>query len=260
MNYDYTMHMFPAVPLKIFSWYNQRSSKKTAVLERELSKLNEHCKNPLRWRKKNGKVYFLERINGKQHGITSDMSRVYALARHDYLSHLLNDLHSDNEDVWRNKLTSLLSAFESVNLDMRRILFTPRQYKWASKPQSQNRKYTEALKYKTRNGVLVRSKSEQIIGNILEEFCISYRYEPEMIIDNRVFHPDFVIMMPDGRLIILEHLGRMDLDSYVKSNIERLRAYNCEDMLIGRDVFLSFEADIQNQDRIVDLIKIIMAS
>ncbi|MCQ2547258.1 MAG: hypothetical protein MJ161_06920 [Clostridia bacterium] len=260
MDYDYNMQVFPAATENVTAWYRQREMAKEKFLLDELKVLDKACPHPLRWYRKNGRFYFWE-WNGKtQKGITSNRDRIYTLARHDYLSLKYDALRDTNEALWCKRLKELLDSFLEIGLDIHRIIFTSEQYKWASKPQSQNKKRREDLIYETNGGVLMRSKSEQFIGNMLEELCIPYRYEPEMIFDHRVFHPDFVIMTIDGRLIILEHLGRMDLDIYIKSNIERLRAYNAEDMLVGRDVFLSFEADTRKRERVIRIIDRILAS
>lgn len=260
MNYDYSMLVFPVAARKVTDWYRQREVKKEQHLLKELQALDKTCPYPLRWRRKNGRVFFTEWTGERQKSITSDSSRVYALARHDYLTLYLSDLRHSDEALWQEKISLLLQSFEEIGLNTRRIILTPKQYKWASRPQSQNRRYREELKYKTNNGVLVRSKSEQFIGNIFEEYGIPYRYEPELRIDHLVLHPDFVIMTTDGRLIIIEHLGRMDLGTYVKSTIDRLRAYNNENLHIGRDVFLTFESDIESREHIIDILYRVMAS
>ena len=93
----------------------------------------------------------------------------------------------------------------------------------------------------------MRSKSEQRIGDLLEELRIAYRYEPELTINNRTYHPDSVIMLPSGRLVILEHVGRMDLRQYNEDLVTRLQAYDSIGLMIGRSVFFTFEHDTKDE-------------
>ena len=93
----------------------------------------------------------------------------------------------------------------------------------------------------------MRTKSEQTLGNLLERLHIPYRYETTVRINGIDYHPDFLIMLPNGRLIIIEHTGRMDLDEYNDSLIARLKAYDSIGLLIGRDIFFSFERDTRDE-------------
>ncbi len=61
-------------------------------------------------------------------------------------------------------------------------------------------------------------------------------------------------MLPTDRLLILEHVGRMDLADYNKGFISRLQSYNSSNLLIGRDVFLSFEHDTRDEESLMKVI------
>ena len=100
----------------------------------------------------------------------------------------------------------------------------------------------------------MRTKSEQKIGNLLELLHIPYRYETELVINNRAYHPDFIIMLPDGRLVILEHVGRMDLREYDEDLVTRLQAYDSIGLMIGREVFFSFEHDTREDALIKEVL------
>lgn len=77
--------------------------------------------------------------------------------------------------------------------------------------------YPEALIHRTRRGVLVRSKSEVIVADILDSLeDISWKYEeplfpPDDLHDYRL--PDFTIGF-EGDIYYWEHLGMLSLPSY----------------------------------------------
>ena len=78
-------------------------------------------------------------------------------------------------------------------------------------------------------GMLVRSKSEAIICNLLNQYSIEYVYEGRMELrDEKGFKvirkPDFTITTKKGTLI-WEHLGLLDNDEYFETNASKLRLY-----------------------------------
>lgn len=232
----------------------QLENRKLGVLHEELKSLENAHFGKLNLRKKGERYFFWEYSHGRQHGITRDENRIYSMARRDYLRLYLSDLRKDNFEEWREGLDKLLHSFATAGLELSRITLTEKQYNWACHPQSRKPDRKDALRYKTTNGVLVRSKSEQFIGNLLESFGIPYRYEPELRIGNRIFHPDFVIMTVDGRKIILEHFGRMDLKEYASATIDRLMAYSFHGLALQRDVFISFEPDVRSREAFLPIL------
>ncbi|MGN0702854.1 MAG: hypothetical protein ACI4KL_06765 [Lentihominibacter sp.] len=232
----------------------QSENRKLGILREELNFLESRHFGRLYWRQRGNGYNFWEYSHGRQYGLTKDRNRIYLIARRDYLRLYLSDLRKSCFNEWREALDKLLRSFATAGLDLSRIILTEKQYDWTSHSQSCKPDRKEALRYRTTNGVLVRSKSEQFIGNLLEEFGIPYRYEPELRIGNRIFHPDFVIMTVDGRKIILEHFGRMDLKEYTSAAIDRLMAYSFHGLALDRDVFLSFEPDVRSRDAFIPIL------
>lgn len=257
---NFALMIYPIAARTKLNRIRELEFEKQKHLKEELETLETEDASVLYWRTKRNKLYFWKTFKKKQKGITSDHEKIYSLARLKYLRMRFDNYRNINEDRWRTALDNLLNSFEEAGLELARIILTKEQYEWASSPQSENPLYRENLKYKTTNGVLVRSKSEQTIGNMLELLCIPYRYEPELILRDRVFYPDFVIMTADGRKIILEHLGRMDLESYVRSVTDKLMAYAANGWAPGRNLFFSFESDTQDPEKIKDIIYDILAA
>ena len=71
------------------------------------------------------------------------------------------------------------------------------------------------LVHRTARGELVRSKSEVLIANLLDELGLSYDYEsPFTGDDSRTVRPDFTILTDLGQTVIWEHLGMLSDPRY----------------------------------------------
>ena len=91
--------------------------------------------------------------------------------------------------------------------------------------------HLEALIHRTRKGVAVRSKSEVIVADILENLEISYQYEQPLYSrsDPNDFRlPDFTVSF-DGDVYYWEHLGMLGVPSYSEAWKRKLKWYkdNC---------------------------------
>ena len=101
--------------------------------------------------------------------------------------------------------------------------------------------------YKTNGGELVRSKSEQSIGNALEDYGIEYTYDEGIIVGTRCYYADFVITCRDGTQIIWEHFGLMDSDEdYHKKALWRMEDYRRQGWRQWRDLIYTFEEDVRD--------------
>ena len=222
-------------------------------------------------RYRNSTPNFCSYVNRKVNGITRKPELIHQIARRRFLlmqipliKHILQNGWTPSAKTIVKKtsveIDELLSKYEQAGLDIDQIVMTPNQRIWNSNRQSQKQDRSEDLIYPTNNRIYMRSKSEQAIGNLLEALHIPYRYEPRLRINNVDYHPDFLIMLPNDKLVILEHVGRMDLTDYNKGLLARLQAYNSANLLIGRDVFLSFEYDTKDTKLIMKIIIQILRS
>ena len=231
-------------------------------MKKELSSLP---KGKLSIRVRNGHVQFNHRLDGTVKGITSFPETVHQLASKQYLELRAILLEQILEEGWTSEtvriisrlypqIETLLKKYEDAGLDIERITMTPNQRIWNSDRHSQKENRREELIYPTRGGVYMRTQSERFIGDLLERLHIPYRYETRVTINNRAYHPDFIIMLPDGRLVILEHVGRMDLREYDEDLIIRLQAYDSIGLMIGRNVFMTFHHDIREEARVKEVL------
>jgi hypothetical protein len=86
----------------------------------------------------------------------------------------------------------------------------------AVRSESVDRYYAEHLIHRTRNGTMVRSKSEVIVADILTSQGISYEYEqklPSKDNPNDFRLPDFTVNY-EGDTFYWEHLGMLSVPSY----------------------------------------------
>lgn len=111
-----------------------------------------------------------------------------------------------------------------------------------------NTMYPENLRYETERGDVVRSKSEVIIANILYQNRehILYKYErPLEIVENgrkKTIYPDFTIINKyTGKITYWEHAGRMDDPYYANDFVKKINAYAKNNLLLGRDVVITYE-------------------
>ena len=202
-------------------------------------------------------MYYVKH-NGQLRGIGKNTTLIYQLARRQYLAlllqfigELLDGMNYDDSALTISRFLplfeELFQRFEKGHLDIDRITMTPNQYIWNSDRSSKKSTRRDDLIYPTKGRIYMRTKSEQMLGNLLEKLHIPYRYESPLYINGITYHPDFIIMLPDDRLIIIEHAGRLDLGEYNDTLVERLKAYNGIGLLISRDVFFTFERDTRDE-------------
>ena len=95
---------------------------------------------------------------------------------------------------------------------------------------------------------MVRSKSEVIIADILyrNRKDILYKYErPLEVIESgrqKLIYPDFTIINKHtGKILYWEHAGRMDDSYYANDFIKKINTYISNNLLLGRDVIVTYE-------------------
>lgn len=117
--------------------------------------------------------------------------------------------------------------------------------------------YPEFLIYLLSNHVRVRSKSEVIIGNLLEKYRekggLDFAYETPIYWSNGDFCglTDFEIKRKDGVVFYWEHLGRMDELKYKKRWKEKGQCYKDN----GYNLITTTEKDVKDSTEIENIIK-----
>lgn len=96
----------------------------------------------------------------------------------------------------------------------------------------------------TARGERVRSKSEVMIADALNNAGLPYRYECALKIMNglKEIYPDFTILDVNSRSVLYwEHFGRMDNDSYREKAIRKIETYANEGITVGNGLIVTFE-------------------
>lgn len=95
-----------------------------------------------------------------------------------------------------------------------------------------------------RNGLRVRSKTEEIIVNIFEDLGIPYIFEYPIQVDGDRLYPDFLVLnVRTGKEYVYEHFGRLDDPDYVdRSFLRKLELYSKAGYTVGKNLVMTFES------------------
>lgn len=100
----------------------------------------------------------------------------------------------------------------------------------------------EALIFHTGDGNLVRSKSEVMIYDELCREELFFKYERPLKANSKIYFPDFTIVHPrELKIIIWEHLGKMDDSGYVERNRIKIKNYIDEGFFPGVNLIITWE-------------------
>ena len=113
-------------------------------------------------------------------------------------------------------------------------------------PLSQNPYKKEELIHDTGLGFFTRSKSEAIVAQRLFAYGLWFEYEAPLRIRGlfgkwKTIYPDFTIYLEDGRIIYLEHVGKLQEEKYQMRFLRKILEYHKNDYLISRDVFITMD-------------------
>ena len=128
---------------------------------------------------------------------------------------------------------------------------------WARQPYRRNPVPVETAHY-TAGGILVRSKSEAMIGTRLEERRAIFRPEPEVRLKWRSVYPDFeAVNIKHRKIMYLEHFGKIDDEDYVLRNLRKLQEYAECGIILGDNLFITYESrrkplQIKDIDEVLD--------
>ena len=105
----------------------------------------------------------------------------------------------------------------------------------------------------TKRGEAVRSKSELIIANMLEEMGVPYQYEYPLYLEGLgIVHPDFrVLNVRTRKTVFWEHNGMMDSPGYYDNTVRKISAYIMNGYFPGDNLILSFETSTATLNTLV---------
>ncbi len=102
----------------------------------------------------------------------------------------------------------------------------------------------DTSEFYTAKGERVRSKSEVMIADTLYRHDIPYKYECPITLQNgRTKYPDFTVLnVRTRREYIWEHLGMMTDSEYVEANLKKLKDYERNGIMHGKQLILTMES------------------
>jgi len=231
--------------------------KELAVIIRGLQKL------PDGYLAKKGKFYY-QVINRKQIGITKKPDLINALYRKKYLLarkvQLENNISSISQSISKLDNTiqnELIQSFPTAYQDMPKSHFYhPSAEAWMAASYQKNPFPFKGRELFSKNGTQVRSKTEILIANQLEDYGIPYRYEAELILDNQTNYPDFTSLNPfNGKLTIWEHFGALNQTGYEDSMNSKMNLYTSHGYIPFENFIYTFEYEVGDPRRLKDLIE-----
>lgn len=207
--------------------------------------------------------YYYQATKDKRTGITKNPKLIRQLCRKRYLivrqkqlntglshAHELTKL----DDVMPKELIRSFSPTYQGLPDS--YFFHPSVEPWLEEPHQKNPYPTEDGNYLSKNGVAVRSKSEALIANLLEEYEIPYHYDVRLTLGAKTIYPDFIIKNPfNGKTIIWEHYGALNQPEYEQKMINKMLLYHAQGYIPFETLIYTFEFDVKVPHRLKDLIE-----
>ncbi len=114
---------------------------------------------------------------------------------------------------------------------------------WQAKAFEINNYMKEDKIYPTKKGEYVRSKSEAILADMLNELGIPYHYEKRLNLKNGQYrYPDFTLLkVRTGEEIYMEHFGMWDEERYREDSLRKLDDYRANGIYPGKNLIFTYE-------------------
>lgn len=214
-----------------------------------------HCK-----KKYNGIQYYLwDEEHKRQHYIRkSNHDLVFDLKYRRMLEEAVKTIEKNLkfqekiiDNYQRYDPKALMGRLGDVYQDMPELLYHP-EFQNLNKDNLQNYqmeyKKSEIIQ-KSSFGMVFRSKSEAVIGELIHVTKIPFLYEAKLILRDehkktQIYYPDFTFFPPGRGTIYWDHLGRMDLESYRQKNFKKIADYHYNDILIPDNLILTMESKV----------------
>lgn len=217
----------------------------------ELSTLPE---GRLHQEKHDGRTYYYHLLGkGKERtrtGITKDLQLIYQLARKEYLLCAMKKQEQGieemqkiskkmNLDAWQDATETACNKFPALPLE---VFILGEKYEL--RPTKISRMFLSGTIHRTQSGIMVRSKSELIIADMLESLGIPYQYEVEVPCDDYHLCPDFTVIRPrDGKVMFWEHFGMTHDDEYLRKMDLKLDKYRNMDIRPWSNLIISYDRE-----------------
>ncbi|MCF0232821.1 MAG: hypothetical protein HUJ63_11295, partial [Enterococcus sp.] len=220
------------------------------------------------------KDYFYEFSDGEYKSLNRDNKQLTKLIRKEIAAVLLkdcirnctilNDLlasisRNDKSDLYKKGLlySKAVAVANKIALPANRLGvlgWSDDRIIWMHEKYELNSYMPEHLRFRLGNGMLVRSKSEQYIGERLVQRGVMFRYDSAFNIDGKTIYPDFVILTPDGRIVIWEHFGLTSSNEYLLKSMNKIEMYRKAGFAQHKNLICTREEDILDLESIDEII------
>lgn len=254
------------------------------IMEQELQYINRElkCLEQIPIKKMSGSLAFVKRKgdiayayrsnNGKDHKRTSvnlgDASdpRVIQVKQNAYNIALRNCLLHDKKLIEKFLSKYRGSSPEDVDKRLKPVYrditgqvnknhWMIHQKQWAGAPYERRPEFENRKTHTAADGTRIQSKSELILYEILNgKYHVPLRHEPCMKLMNKetgimeVRYPDFVFLMENGDLGILEHCGMLGESGYFKRAVGNLKLYLDNGYTLNENLFYTADDAAGNLD------------
>ena len=149
-----------------------------------------------------------------------------------------NHIMIDSEVREFTKVGTILNGTYGMGNDQQNFIV-----EWKNAPFRSSSMNPDKKKNSTLSGILVRSKSEALIADVLYRNGIPFRYECELVLANgKVVYPDFTILCPwNKKIYYWEHFGLMDDYDYRQKTYRKLAEYGETNIIPNINMITTFE-------------------
>lgn len=150
-----------------------------------------------------------------------------------------NELEATEAFLKKRKTYTTESVF---NCDAVSTLVLRAYERWENADYERNPYHPDGLKVEGAKGVMVASKSEKDITYGLADALLPNHYEQKRVLSGHEVYPDFTIFHPlSGKIILWEHFGRMNDDTYAKNAYWKIDLYQKNGYFPQDNLILTFE-------------------
>jgi hypothetical protein len=224
-------------------------------IEKDLSKLKNLPDSRIIVTKSNGcdQYYWLDKeTKSRKYAKVEEMQALKNVAQRDYEMEISKKLKRNREEIIRFLKKYNVDEIETIYsrmADARKKLIIPVVEpnelfveKWKN-VEYEPMPIFDDTEFYSNNGIRVRSKSELIIANLLEQKEIPYRYEYQINLRGvGTVRPDFMCLNIRTREeFIWEHFGMMDSVKYANKTVEKINSYEQNGYFPGKNLIMTFE-------------------
>lgn len=239
-------------------------SEELLLIDKLKREMLRYPKGKLSIRKKTGYVYYYIVNGSDEKAVHKNDKLLHLMARKTMINNelkarkvnceILNDaLQRISVPIFNKSTEKQFLRLKEID-NSEQILLSNEEYSWKT-TCNVNQYHSENLIYKTSSGTMVRSKSERIIANALDKYQVIYIYEPAFCIGGKTIYPDFVILCKDGTIIIWEHFGLMDDETYHNKAMTKISDYRKCGFIQCKNLICTYEEDLQDETLIYDIIE-----